>query len=91
MQIFLHPLPLILYILAQLLHFLPLLLCEKWRRKIRYANICFHVFVFIAGVIALIPLEEVALLYLFSLLLYLLSCRVMEKCSPVPDEEEVEE
>ena len=91
MQIFLHPLPLVLYILAELLHFVPLFLPQRWRKNVRFANICFHIFVFIACLVASISLEEVALLYLFSLLLYLLSFPTVRKRSPSAVEEEVKE
>ena len=46
MQILSYPVPLILYLLALVLHFLPCFLPEGWRGKLRYANICFHIAVF---------------------------------------------
>ncbi len=90
MQILSHPLPLILCLFAMALHFLPPLLGGVWRGRMRYVNICLHIALYTVFLFASIPLGEVALFYLVSLLVYLCSVLLLEKSTHSSDEKEVE-
>ena len=73
MQIFLNPLPLIFFCALIALHFVSGAFSTLIEKIIKYANVALHIILFFVLMLYLIPLEEVALLYLFSLLFYLLA------------------
>ena len=79
MQILSNPLPLILFILFAALHFVPPLFASLFCKIIRYANICLHILLYFVFMLYRIPLDEVVLLFLVSLLLYVLSSSLFEK------------
>ena len=71
MQIFSNFLPLAFFLLLLILHFVSEMLSEKTRKITKYVNIFLHICLFFILMLHKIPLEEVALLYLVSLLSYL--------------------
>ena len=79
MQILAQPLPLAIYIAVTALHFVFSALPSSWGRILKCVNLFFHVALYALLMLCRIPLEEVVLLYLFSLLAYLLSCLLWQK------------
>ncbi len=79
MQIFSHPVPLILAILLMLLHFVAPALPALFEKIMKYANICLHIVLYFALILFKIPLDEVVLVYLVSLLLYILSALLWQR------------
>ena len=73
MQIFLNPLAYISYLIIVALHFVAPPLPPLSEKILKYANIALHVAFYFVMMLCRIPLDEVVLLYLLSLLLYLLS------------------
>lgn len=73
MQIFFEALPLSVYIFLVALHFVSPALPRLGERILKYANLFFHVVLYALLMLYSIPLDEAVLLYLFSLLAYLLS------------------
>lgn len=73
MQILAQPLPLVAYITAVAFHFVFSALPRPWDRALKFVNIFFHVALYALLMLCGIPLDEVVLLYLVSLLSYLLS------------------
>ncbi len=73
MQIFSHPLPLVLSLLLAALHFAAPALSGRWEGLLKYINVVLHIALYFLLMLYRIPLEEVALVFLFSLLLYVLS------------------
>ncbi len=90
MQILSQPLPLVLYVILLAAHFLPLLFSEKLGKILRYANITLHIILFALLLWTSVPMEETALLYLLSLLVYLGSALVDAKFHPSAADREVE-
>ena len=79
MQILAQPLPLAVYIAIVALHFVFSALPRPWESILKYANLFFHVAFYALSMLCRIPLAEVVLLYLVSLLAYLLSCLLWKK------------
>ena len=79
MLIFSKALPLSVYIVLVALHFVSPLLQGIGESILKYANLFFHVALFAILMLSSIPLDEVVLLYLVSLLLYLLSYLLWQK------------
>lgn len=79
MQIFAHPLPLALFVLFAALHFIPPLFSKSLCKILRYVNIGLHIILYLVLMLCRIPLDEVVLLLLVSLLLYVLSSLLWEK------------
>lgn len=79
MQIFLNPLAYISYLAVVALHFAAPALPPLWEKILKYANIALHVAFYFVMMLCRIPLDEVVLLYLLSLLLYLLSALFFHK------------
>lgn len=73
MQIFSHLFPLAFFLLLLVLHFASEALSKNARKITKYVNIFLHICLFFVLMLYQIPLEEVALLYLVSLLFYLLA------------------
>ncbi len=73
MQIFSNLLPLFSIFVLLGLHFAAAVLSSLAQKIIKYVNIALHILFFFICMQSEIPLEEVALLYLVSLLFYLLS------------------
>ncbi len=97
MQILSHPLPLILYLFFAALHFISPALPPLGEKILKYANLALHVMLYFVMMLYRIPLDEVVFLYLFSLLLYVLSAlfwqrrRGAGKCSEERDAEREDE
>lgn len=79
MQIFSHPVPLILAILLAVLHLVAPALPSVWEKIAKCANIYLHIVLYFALILFKIPLDEVVLIYLFSLLLYILSALLWQR------------
>ena len=79
MQIFLNPLALALFLLLLALHPLSGILPTRLEKTAKYTNICLHIVLLFVLMLKKIPLNEVALLYLISLLFYLLSYLFRER------------
>ena len=73
MQIFSNLLPLFSFFSLLILHFAAAVLSSSARKTAKYVNIALHILFFFVCMLCKIPLEEVALLYLVSLLCYLLA------------------
>lgn len=73
MQIFSNLLPLFSFFALLILHFAAAVLSSLARKIAKYVNIALHILFFFICMQFKIPLEEVALLYLVSLLCYLLA------------------
>ena len=73
MQIFSNLLPLFSFFALLILHFAAAVLSSLARKTAKYVNIALHALLFFVCMLCKIPLEEVALLYLVSLLFYLLA------------------
>lgn len=73
MQIFSHPLAYILYLIAVAVHFAAPAMPGFAEKILKYANLSLHVAMYFVMMLCRIPLEEVVLLYMLSLLLYVLS------------------
>ena len=80
MQIFSQPLPLILWIALSAMHFILPILPGVWQRITKYANIYLHIALYFVLIFCRIPLDEVVLLFLLSLLFYILSALLWQKC-----------
>ena len=81
MQILSQPLPLILWILLAGLHFAVPLLPRRIGIVLRYTNICLHIGLYFVCMLCRIPQEEVVLLFLLSLLAYVLSALLWQRTS----------
>ena len=79
MQIFLNPLVLALFLLLLVLHPLSGILPARLEKTVKYTNVCLHIVLFFVLMLKKIPLDEVALLYLVSLLFYLISYLLWER------------
>ena len=95
MQILAQPLPLAMYIAVVAFHFVFSALPRPWDRALKFVNIFFHVALYALLMLRGIPLDEVVLLYLFSLLFYLLSFLLWQRIrkkqgASVADSEEQE-
>lgn len=90
MQILSSFLPLAFFLLLLLLHFVSEALSEMARKITKYVNIFLHICLFFVFMLYKIPLEEVALLYLVSLLFYLLANLFFARivCARTPHTEE---
>ncbi len=73
MQIFSHPLPLIFFCVLAALHFVSGALPPLIEKITRYVNIFLHIVFFFVLMLYKVEQEEVAFLYLLSLLFYLLA------------------
>lgn len=80
MQIFSEPLPLIFWIALAAMHFILPALPENWQRISKYTNICLHIVLYFVLIVCRIPLDEVVLLFLITLLFYILSVLLWQKC-----------
>ena len=79
MQFFSNPLPVALFLLVLILHFASAAFSCTVERIIKYANIFLHIVLFFVLMLCKIPLQEAALLYLLSLLFYLLAYLFWER------------
>ena len=78
MQIFSHPWLIAFFSFLLLAHFLSALFASYIERIIKYANIALHIILYFFLMLAKIPLQEAALLYLVSLLFYLCAFLLFE-------------
>lgn len=81
MQIFQSSYSLAAFFLLIALHFLSGFLPALWEKAVKYVNIALHIAFYFLLMYASIPLEETVLLYLFSLLCYLLSAGLQRALS----------
>ena len=87
MQIFLNPLAYIGYFAVVALHFVAPVLPPLSEKILKYANIALHVILYFVMMLCRIPLDEVVLLYMLSLLLYAASALLWQRMRRMSERE----
>ena len=87
MQIFLNPLAYIAYLAVVAVHFAAPAVPPFWEKILKCANIALHVVLYFLLMLCRSPLDEVVLLYMLSLLLYVASALLWRRIRRMAERE----